>query len=169
MGRRQQVGVLAGVIVLVCLAANAWADEPSESDRAFRLPALDGQTVDVAASPGRQWTVVCFLGTECPLARLYGPRLQRLAADFAEKDVRFVGVFSNQQDSAEDIERYVRGHGIEFPALRDLDNRVADQYAATRTPEVVVLDSRLEIQYRGRIDDQYLPGIARPAGARGLA
>jgi hypothetical protein len=40
----------------------------------FDLPAVDGEaTLKKGES---DFTIVCFLGTECPLARLYGPRLE---------------------------------------------------------------------------------------------
>src|SRR5262249_17282341 len=35
-----------------------------------------------------------------------------------------------------------------------------------RTPEVVLLDGERRLRYRGRIDDQYRLGGARPAAAR---
>ena len=32
-----------------------------------------------------RFRVICFLGVECPLARLYAPRLEKLAQDFQPK------------------------------------------------------------------------------------
>src|SRR4051794_32033380 len=43
--------------------------------------------------------VVAFLGTECPLAKLYGPRLQELADTYADQGVSVIGISSNVQDS----------------------------------------------------------------------
>ena len=106
--------------------------------------------------------VICFLGTECPLAKLYGPRLDRMATDMADAGVAFIGINSNPQDSLADIAAYVEQHGIRFPVLKDVDQAVALALAATRTPEVVVIDDTGAVCYRGRIDDQYDPGVARP-------
>src|SRR5262245_44588233 len=36
--------------------------------------------------------VVAFTGTECPLAKLYGPRLAELARDYEPKGVAFIGI-----------------------------------------------------------------------------
>jgi peroxiredoxin len=113
-----------------------------------------------------QWTVFCFLGTECPLARVYGPRLQQMATQYQDRDVQFVGVDSNLQDSVDEIEAYVAKHAIEFPMIRDADQSVADALAVSRTPEVVVVDREGKIRYQGRIDDQYEPGIAKPQPTR---
>ncbi|MGD9723808.1 MAG: redoxin domain-containing protein [Pirellulales bacterium] len=96
-----------------------------------------------------------FLGTECPLCKLYAPRLNELAKEYAAKGVVFVGIDPNRQDAATEIAAYARIHEIKFPILKDLKQKVADQVGAKRTPEVVVLDKDRAIQYRGRIDDQY--------------
>jgi peroxiredoxin len=99
--------------------------------------------------------VVAFLGTECPLAKLYGPRLAELAAKYQDRGVMFVGVDSNQQDSVSEIAHYAKEHHVEFPLLKDAGNVIADQLGAVRTPEVFVLDENRAVRYWGRIDDQY--------------
>ena len=43
---------------------------------------------------------VVFLGTECPVNNAYLPRLAELHRTYAPRDVQFVAVNSNQQDSA---------------------------------------------------------------------
>ena len=106
-------------------------------------------------------TVYCFLGTQCPLARLYGPRLQRLADQFADKNVVFIGVNSNIQDSPAEIDAYATEHSIRFAIAKDADQSIAKTLGATRTPEVIVVNASGVTVYQGRIDDQYQPGIAR--------
>ena len=146
--------------------------------RGFALKTLDGQLVTVgnasAANPSDQTstkdrvraTVICFLGTECPLVKLYSRRLSDMADLLQADGVRFVGVNSNRQDTVEDIRNYLQQHELTFPLVLDPGNVVADAFQASRTPEVVVLNSDLQIVYRGRIDDQYEPGVNRPAATR---
>ena len=67
----------------------------------------------------------------------------------------FLGVAPNRQDSVTEIASYARVHEISFPIVKDLNQVLADQVCATRTPEVVVLDKEHAVRYRGRIDDQY--------------
>ena len=62
--------------------------------------------------------VIAFLGTECPLARLYGPRLEELAGDYQETEVTFLGMNANRHDSVTEIASYARRHGIRFPIWR---------------------------------------------------
>lgn len=108
-----------------------------------------------------QFVVAIFLGTECPLAKLYGPRLAKLAEEFSEQNIAFLGINSNQQDSLTEIAGHARKHGIEFPVLKDLKNEFADRIGAERTPEVFVWDSAGRIRYHGRIDDQFGVGYIR--------
>ncbi|MCA9065771.1 MAG: redoxin domain-containing protein [Planctomycetaceae bacterium] len=156
----------SGHITALCMVVMAMVVETrsgcADQRFAFTLPATDGTTVSVGMGGGSEKiTVVCFLGAECPLARLYGPRLSEMSAEYSGKGVRFVGINSNVQDSPDDIRRYAGEHGINFPILRDDRNVVADRFGAIRTPEVFVLDSDLSVRYHGRVDDQYEPGLTR--------
>ena len=105
--------------------------------------------------------VVVFLGTECPLAKLYGQKLAELDKQYADRGVQIVGINSNQQDTLQELAGYGTKFGIEFPLLKDAGAKVADQFGATRTPEAFVLDQQRVIRYHGRIDDQYGVGAAR--------
>ncbi len=152
------------LLVFVC-SSFLFASEKTESTKTglltFRLPTADGGIAELTEKSEHKATVVCFLGAECPLARLYGPKLNQMRAAYQSLGVRFIGVNSNQQDSLEDVQKYVKRYEIQFPVAKDYGNEVADQFKAVRTPEVFVLDKSLKIRYRGRIDNQYLPGISR--------
>lgn len=107
-------------------------------------------------------TVVAFIGTECPLSEIYVERLAQLSKDYRERGVAFVGIDSNPQDSLDAIARHALKHELPFTILKDAGRKVADAFAATRTPEVFVLDRDLTIRYQGRIDDQYGIDSSRP-------
>ncbi len=164
--------VVGGLGMALAIAAQPSSDkhQPAKAKSApnvpnakpvFELTATDGEVIPIPMKMPPRLTVLCFLGAECPLARLYGPRLQKLADAFQANGVRFVGINSNRQDSMADVRKYVKEHRLTFPVVKDYDNKAADYFEATRTPEVVVLDQAGGIGYRGRIDDQYEPGIAR--------
>ncbi|HEY1783997.1 MAG TPA: redoxin domain-containing protein, partial [Pirellulales bacterium] len=107
--------------------------------------------------------VVAFIGSECPLARLYGPRLTEIDQ---LADVAVVGVNPNYQDSPADVERFRRQYHAEFPIVKDVGNRLTDYFGATRQLEIFLLDRDRVVRYHGRIDDQYAPGQHRPAPLR---
>lgn len=140
---------------------------------AFELESPAGEMVRVSAAPsrsdslsGNSLTCVCFLGTECPMARSYVSRLNELQRAYRNDGLRIVGVMSNRQDSADDVRNYVSSLNVQFEVAMDERNRVADQFGATRTPEVFLLDDQLKLRYHGRVDDQYAPSVARTTARR---
>ncbi|MGE0538353.1 MAG: redoxin domain-containing protein [Pirellulales bacterium] len=144
-------------------AAGEMANKPIAD---FQLADYRGHTVALSGFSEAKLVVVAFLGTECPLARLYAPRLVELAQRYESRGVEFLGIDSNRQDSLTEILHAARTLGLTFPLLKDVGNHVADQFGAERTPEVFVLDAQRRVRYRGRIDDQYDVGIQRPAPRR---
>jgi len=99
--------------------------------------------------------VVAFLGTDCPLVKLYGPKLQEISEKYQGQGVTVLGINSNCQDSPRKMGAAARQLGMTFTILKDPDNQVADMFGAKRTPEVFLLDEDRVIRYCGRIDDQY--------------
>lgn len=143
----------------VAFSTTSQADTPLAE---LKLQTHRGQEWKLADAADSELVVFAFLGTECPLAKLYGPRLQQLQEQFGDQ-VAFVGVNANKQDSLTEIGFYVESAGIRFPVLKDVGNKLADLLEAERTPEVVVLDRQQNVVYRGRIDDQYTPGLSASA------
>ncbi len=132
----------------------------------FTLRDAAGKSSSLADFADKQAVVIAILGTECPLATLYAPRLVQLAERFEKRGVAFVGINANQQDSLSELAHYIKVHEIKFPVLKDVGNVVADALGAARTPEVFVLDRDRKIRYHGRIDDQYLVGRQRKKATR---
>ena len=110
--------------------------------------------------------VVVFIGTECPISNAYMPRLAELAKSYADKDVAFLAINSNCNDTPPRIAGHAKKYDLPFPVLRDPANVVADQFGAKRTPEVFLLDGSRNVVYRGRIDDQYGVGYRSKAPSR---
>lgn len=125
-----------------------------------------GQAVTVPTDPQCELLVLVFVGTECPLVRRYLPRLTELAQHFPEPRVMLVGIDSNAQDAPSELAQLAREFSLRWPLLHDPAHHIADQLAATRTPEAVVLDRQGTVRYRGRIDDQFGIGFQRAAPRR---
>jgi len=99
--------------------------------------------------------VLAFLGTGCPLANLYLPRLVALEAEYRARGVRFLAVYPNANEDLAQIAAHAADRDVPFLVWKDVDQRLADRVGAARTPTVVVLDGDGVLRYRGRIDDQY--------------
>lgn len=111
--------------------------------------------------------VLVVTGVECPLANLYADRLEQLQSKYRDKGVRIAAINANRQDSLAEIAAHVKRHQLSYWYLKDVDQAVAKQLGATRTPEVFVLDAQRTVRYHGRIDDQFTPGgKSRPEPTR---
>ena len=152
-------------LLLIGLTTEAFAAEPptplGKKIANFQLQDSLGASHSLNDFQKKKVVVIAFLGTECPLAKLYGPRLAELAREFKSEQVAFVGIDSNRQDSLAEIGHYARSHNIDFPVLKDPGSKVADLFGAQRTTEVYLLDEKRVVRYWGRIDDQFGVGYAR--------
>ncbi len=163
--------LLAAAALLVATAnvARAAQDDPARVGRKienFTLEDYRGTARSLAELADAKLVVVAFMGTECPLANLYTPRLAELAAEFESQGVAFLGINSNQQDSITEVASHAQRHKIPFHVLKDPGNKVADQFGAVRTPEVFVLDGDRVVRYWGRIDDQFGIGYQKSEPTR---
>jgi peroxiredoxin len=157
---------LCGLIfcLLLQLSSQAAANDTPAVGRHiadFTLPDTYGRTRSLDEAGEAPAVVIAFLGTECPLARLYGRRLGEMAREYGAQGVIFAGIAANQQDSLTDVAAYASRYDIEFPMLLDTKHEVADLLGARRTPEVFVLDANRVVRYHGRVDDQYGIGTQR--------
>jgi peroxiredoxin len=153
--------IAASLSASQAVAADA-AQSPRDRPMAnFTLLDHTGAERSLADWKDRDVIVVVFLGTECPLAKLYGRRLAELDREYAELGVQIIGINSNQQDTLQEIAGFAKKFAIKFPLLKDPGAKVADQFGATRTPEAFVLDRNRIVRYQGRIDNQYGVGAAR--------
>ncbi|WP_068133205.1 thioredoxin family protein [Roseimaritima ulvae] len=132
----------------------------------FTLDNCYGKSVSLDDFSKAKAIAIVFLGTECPLAKLYGPRLTAIQEQYADRGVQIIGINSNTQDSLTELAAYVHRHEIGFPMLKDPGNRVADALAAERTPEVFLIDHERVVRYHGRIDDQYGVGYSKERDAK---
>ncbi len=112
---------------------------------------------------GKKAIVLVFLGTDCPIGNLYVPRLVELNRAYQSKGVIVLGINSNAHESEQDVAKYVREMGIDFPVLKDPQNIVSDSLLVERTCETLLLDGVGRIKYRGAIDDQHLQGKSKAA------
>lgn len=103
--------------------------------RTFGDPAVSAALQDVKV------LVVAFSGPDCPVSKLYRPRIDRLTKEFSTKGVRLLTVSSD-------------------------DRAFTSLFGPERTTEVFVLDAKGTLRYRGALDDQYGIGYTKDAPER---
>ncbi|AMV25663.1 Thiol-disulfide oxidoreductase ResA [Gemmata sp. SH-PL17] len=145
-------------ILLACAIPLIGAPAESKSDP---KPVANFTLTDTA---GGKWSltdqkakaiVFAFLSCECPMSNGYVPALADVATKFAEKGVVVVGIHADPDESVERVAKHTKEYKISFPVLRDPTHAATAPLGAKTTPEVVILDEKFVVRYRGRIDDGY--------------
>jgi peroxiredoxin/mono/diheme cytochrome c family protein len=155
------------LLLLGCLVAfvalPGYGDNPAPRKVAgFNLKdPRDQKTVALADLKDKKAIVVVFLGTECPVSNLFLPVLAKLHEEYSSKGVAFIGINANRQDTLERVAEHAKKNELPFPVVKDIGNKVADDFGAKRTPEAFVMDASGQILYHGRIDDQFGVGFQR--------
>lgn len=106
--------------------------------------------------------VIVACNTTCPLVKRYLPKLKRLEQQFRPQGVQFIALHTGPTDSIREIAEYGIVQEIPFPNVQDIESRSVQALGLERTPEVVILDSKFQLRYRGRIDNQYRIGGSLP-------
>lgn len=108
--------------------------------------------------------VLVFLATDCPISNRYSPLLHQLEAEYGQKGVSFLAVFSEPSLTADGLKKHLSEYSLAMPGLLDPGASLALQTGARVTPEAVVLSPAGAVLYHGRIDNQYVDwGKTRPA------
>src|SRR5882672_3857313 len=131
----------------------------------FNVQDLDGKSVSFAALRG-PITVVTFVSVQCPVSNGYNQRMIALYKDYTPKNVKFIFVNANRNESAADVRDHAKNVGFVFPVYKDAGNVLADRFDAQVTPESYVIDSSGIIRYHGSIDDSQNEARIRTRGLR---
>ena len=135
----------------------------------FSLPGVDGKTYSLAELKGKNGTLVIFICNHCPYVKAVIDRIVRDANELKSSGIDTVAISSNDadhypEDSFDNMKRFAQAHGFIFPYLYDETQDVARAYDAVCTPDFFGFNSKLELQYRGRLDASRKE--AGPADAR---
>lgn len=125
----------------------------------FELPDVVSKE-KVKLKDGKQYpaTVIMFLCNHCPFVHHVNAELSKLASDYSNKGIRFLGISSNDvvnypADSPENMRKNAQEQHYPFPYLYDETQEVARAYQAACTPDFFVYDRELALVYRGQLDD----------------
>lgn len=126
----------------------------------FKLPATDGKSYSLESFAASNGLVVVFTCNHCPYARAAWPLLIKLARDYKDKGIAFVGINPNDEgqypeDSFEVMKQKIGEWGINFPYLRDESQESARVYKAQCTPDIYVFDGDRKLFYHGRVNDNW--------------
>jgi len=129
-------------VVLLLLAAVLHAQEP-----VFRLRDLDNQWQEYADLKGNKLTVVDFWATWCQPCVRSIPLLNKMAAEYTDKGVSFIGVSIDGPRNQSKILPFIHSMGVTYPVLRDVNSELMSELGVTAVPTLIVFGSDGEQLY----------------------
>ena len=123
----------------------------------FKLPGTDGRDWSLADVAGPKGTLIMFICNHCPYVQSVIDRIVRDAAALQAIGIGVAAISSNDvtaypEDNFDNMVREAARHKFPFPYLFDETQAVAKTYGAVCTPDFFGFDSRMGLQYRGRLD-----------------
>ncbi len=124
----------------------------------FSLAGVDGKTYTLENLRGPKGTLVAFICNHCPYVKTVIGRLIRDATELRGLGVTTIAICSNDpvshpSDNFDNMKIFASQYGFTFPYLHDATQQVARAYDAVCTPDFFGFNGKLELQYRGRLDE----------------
>lgn len=128
----------------------------AEKIEPWKFRCLDGSMIEPFSKSTTKAIVLVFIGTDCPIANAYHPKLQELENEFTEKGVEFFLIHSNSDVTLKEAEEHAAKYALTLPIVLDDNQRIARRAGAKVTPETFVFVPHQSAPiYRGAIDNLY--------------
>ena len=127
-----------------------------EKPHDYELEGIDGKHYKLKDCVGEKGTVIMFICNHCPYVKAIIEDLVKDTNDLINFGIKAVAIMSNDtknypEDSFENMKLFSKKYNFSFPYLIDETQEIAKKYGAVCTPDFFGYNSKLELQYRGRI------------------
>ena len=107
---------------------------------------------------GEKGTLIIFMCNHCPFVKHVIDKLAELYEDYKGYGIEFIGISANDvdnypDDSPEKMIEFQKERKFDFPYLYDESQAIAKAYDAACTPDFFLFDDKLDLVYRGQMDD----------------
>lgn len=135
----------------------------------FDLPGVDGKRYTLQDVAGPNGLLVMFICNHCPYVKAVIERIVRDVSELKAQGVGAIAIMANDpaeysEDSFDNMKRLAERLNFPMPYVWDESQAVAKAYGAVCTPDFFGFNAKLELQYRGRLDESRKE--TAPAGVR---
>ncbi len=153
---------IALLLATACLVAGCGGSAPANDPVIIDV---DGVSRGTLAHPAQgRWSVLLFVGTDCPVSNHYAPEIRRICSEYAPAGAQCTLVYSDRQVTDAQVRTHLHDFGLGIPAVIDKDQSLAARSGASVTPQAVVHSDDGGVAYIGRIDNLYAE-LGRPRQA----
>jgi peroxiredoxin len=124
----------------------------------FTLSDPNGKSFTLRDQLGQNGLLIMFICNHCPYVQRIGEQLATDTNALMDAGTNVLAIMSNDyadyaEDSPENMLKYAKRYGWEFPYLVDVDQSVGQSYGAVCTPDFFGFNGSGELQYRGNMDE----------------
>ena len=122
----------------------------------FQLKSTDNKMISLNDIKGKNGTLIMFICNHCPYVKAVIEDIVNDTNALKKEGINSVAIMSNDtknypEDSFENMIKFSNEHKFNFPYLIDKDQEIAKKYNAVCTPDFFGYNTKLELQYRGRM------------------
>lgn len=148
-------------LFLVFLLSRSFAVVAQVTDTHFDLAKIkkislvdgNGQSHPLTKDIFKPLNLFVFLSPECPLCKNYTTVLNKISQDFSRDSFVIIGIVSGKSYSPEEVNSFKKEFLVDFQLFIDPAKKLTNYLEATITPEVVLMNEKGKLIYRGAIDD----------------
>ena len=127
-----------------------------EKTKSFELKGIDDQLHKLEDHIGKNGLLIMFICNHCPYVKAIIKDIVEDCKNLKKEGVNSIAIMSNDtkeypEDSFENMKIFSKKFNFSFPYLIDDTQEIAKAYGAVCTPDFFGYNSKLELQYRGRI------------------
>ena len=127
-----------------------------EKANSFKLKGTDGKIHNLEDHLGKNGLLIMFICNHCPYVKAIIRDIVEDCKNLKKEGVNSIAIMSNDtkeypEDSFENMKIFSKKFNFTFPYLIDETQEIAKKYGAVCTPDFFGYNSKLELQYRGRI------------------
>ena len=127
-----------------------------EKTKSFELKGIDDQLHKLEDHIGKNGLLIMFICNHCPYVKAIIRDIVEDCKNLKKEGVNSIAIMSNDtkeypEDSFENMKIFSKKFNFSFPYLIDDTQKIAKAYCAVCTPDFFGYNSKLELQYRGRI------------------
>ena len=127
-----------------------------EKTKSFELKGIDDQLHKLEDHIGKNGLLIMFICNHCPYVKAIIKDIVEDYKNLKKEGINSIAIMSNDtkeypEDSFENMKIFSKKFNFSFPYLIDETQEIAKKYGAVCTPDFFGYNSKLELQYRGRI------------------
>lgn len=151
------------IFLLICLSGASALPAQAVNDSVFNFAVLKNFRLTNAAQKKsvtlrnadltQPLLLFVFLSPECPICKNYTPVLNTLQQQYS-KTVKMIGIIPGRSYDASTVNAFQKKYKTTFSLFIDKEKKLTNYLHASITPEVILLNSRYQLLYKGAIDNR---------------